>query len=137
MSIFGIIILSLLIAFMFAGAFLLACYLCGVCDYNVWPLVVSAVIVVVLTVAFVFMGIGIDTEGERVYVAQYEAQKATIEESLKSDVLTGLERIELVKVATELNGEMARRKANFGRWDHVYYDNSIYDGVTPIDLSGQ
>jgi hypothetical protein len=65
-------------------------------------------------------------------VAKYEAQKATIEQSLDSDVLSGLERIELVNEAAELNGELAERKAQSERWHVVYYEDGIYDNVESI-----
>ena len=83
-----------------------------------------------------FIGIGIVTENEKVYVQKYLAQKQTIEMSLESEELTGLERVQLVTKATELNGEFAEKKARFNLWHFVVYDNTIYDGVELIDLKG-
>jgi hypothetical protein len=51
---------------------------------------------------------------------------------LKSEVLSGLERIELVNKAAELNGELAKRKAQSELWHYVYYDNNVYKNIEPI-----
>lgn len=90
---------------------------------------------IAIFVAGIFLGIGITTEEERVYVQKYLAQKQTIEMSLENEELSGFERIELVKQATELNGELAERKARFQLWHFVVYDNTIYDNVELIKLT--
>ena len=98
-----------------------------------WKL--SAIAFLVVWAGAVFIGIGINTQEEKVYVQKYLAQKQTIEMSLENEELTGLERIELVKQATELNGEIAERKAKFQLWHFVVYDNTIYDNVDLIKLT--
>lgn len=89
-------------------------------------------VLVIVSIGVTFVGIGICQRDEYEFVAEYEAQKATIEQSLECEELTGFERFELVKQATELNRELAERKTKFNYWDHVYFDNTIYDGVEPI-----
>lgn len=98
-----------------------------------WKL--SAIAFLVVWAGAVFIGIGINTQEEKVYVQKYLAQKQTIEMSLENEDLTGLERIELVKQATELNGKIAERKARFQLWHFVVYDNTIYDNVEFIKLT--
>lgn len=98
-----------------------------------WKL--SAIAFLVVWAGAVFIGIGINTQEEKVYVQKYLAQKQTIEMSLENEELTGLERIELVKQATELNGEISERKARFQLWHFVVYDNTIYDNVELIKLT--
>lgn len=137
MSIFGIIGLSFLIALLSGVISMLITSLMMDKDPQepvVW--VTFIIVSVVVLISCVFGGIGIDTEDEQYFVADYEAQKATIEQSLESDQLTGFERIELVNKATELNGKLAGRKYYFNLWHNVHYDNSIYDNVEPIDLGG-
>lgn len=131
MSIFGILSLS----------FLLACLICFICmavytvgENDGWITAGIICFLVVIVVAPI-IGVGINTTNERVYIQKYTAQKETIEASLESETLTGLERVELVNKAVDLNGEFAERKAKFDIWHHVYFDNSMYDGVEPIDLS--
>ena len=75
-------------------------------------------------------------EADRIFVQEYLAQKYTIEMSLDNEDLSGLEKIELVKLATELNGELAREKAQFDIWYCVHYDYTIFDDVELIDLGG-
>lgn len=139
MSIFGIIGLVFLFATLFGLISGLVFTMIDCCTYKKvvrigW--ITSISIFLVTWIAGVFIGIGIGDKEERVFVARYNAQKYTIEQSLKQDTLGGLERIELVKQATELNGELAERKAKFDLWYHVHYDNSIYDNVELIDLGG-
>lgn len=97
---------------------------------------IALIVHIILFVGFIFAGIGISDNGDRKFVVEYQAQKYTIEASIENSDLTGLERIELVKLATELNKKLASRKYDFDKWYNVHYDNSIYDGVEFINLGG-
>lgn len=136
MSIFGIIAITGLMAI------LVFCIGCLASDTAIWSysdkgITIAAVIAAAVWIIGILVGIGLVTEDERIYVAKYEMQKTTIEESLESDTLTGLERIELVNKAIELNGELAERKARFDLWHTVHYDNSIYDDVDFISFKNK
>jgi hypothetical protein len=133
MSIFGIIGICLFICGCATLIGLLPC-LCD--DYWDWlfPKIFIPVMIA-LFIGAIFIGIGINTENEKVFVKKYLAQKETIEASLEVEELSGLERIELVKQATELNGELAEKKARFDLWHFVVYDNTIYDNVEFINLN--
>lgn len=136
MSIFGIIILSFLIGALIALLLCLPFY--GfefLCDYPRWQITIVIGVLVLVTIVGTLLGIGIVTRDERVFIAKYEAQKVTIEQSLTSDVLSGLERIELVNKAVDLNGELAERKAKCDRWDVVLYDESMYNNVEFIKFN--
>lgn len=134
MSIFAIACIALLIALLIlAGMF-------GIYDENCygepsgWVFISFVLISFILWGVFTVIGIGISTECDRIWVAKYEAQKYTIEASIDSDVLSGLERIQLVEKATELNGELARRKAEFNLWHYATFDRTIYDNVELIQI---
>ncbi len=133
MSIFGIIGICLFIC---GGATLIGLIPCFVDDYWDWlfPKIFIPVMIA-LFIGAIFIGIGINTESERVYIKKYIAQKETIEISLESEDLTGYERVQLVTKATELNGELAEKKARFDLWHFVVYDNTIYDNVEFINLN--
>ena len=103
-------------------------------DYWFLTWLISLIIAICAWMGFTFVGIGIYTEEERIFIARFEAQKQTIEMSLDNENLSGLEKIELVKKATELNGELAERKSRFNMWHYVSYDNSMYDNIEPISL---
>jgi Ethanolamine utilization protein EutJ (predicted chaperonin) len=137
MSIFLIILLAFLIGVLVG---LIGLLIISVCTDMDSPTVVHVIICVFISaivwIGGIFVGIGILTEEERAYVAQYEAQKYTIEASLVSDSLSGLERVELVNQAAIFNGEMAKRKVTFNRWDYVTYDPHMYDNVELIDITG-
>lgn len=132
MNIFSIIALTFLI---FALLYILINIPCLVDGYFGAYFITNSIIVPILWIASIFIGIGINTQEEKVYVQKYLAQKQTIEMSLENEDLTGLERIEIVKQATELNGKVAERKARFQLWNFVVYDNTIYDNVELIKLT--
>lgn len=137
MSIFGIIGLCFVIG---AVCGLLALFIMSALndfdDPDKPQIIITVAIFLVIWIAGIFIGIGLVTDYERAYVAKYEAQKYTIEASLNSDILSGLERVELVNQAAVFNGEMAERKAHFNRWHHATYDKHLYDDVELIDISG-
>lgn len=135
MSIFGIIAIGLLLG--------LASFAIGVliidCLYpyskNDVPLMVNGTIATLILLTIVFGDIGINTHSERCYVAEYKAQKETIENSINSDTLSDLERNQIVNKIVDINGEFAKRKAQYNTWYYVYYDNHIYDDIEFITLS--
>jgi hypothetical protein len=136
MSIFGIIGIGFLIAFALwvvsMGATLIAENE-NDADYTVarWVILIMAI---AIWIGAVFIGIGIYTEDDRLFIAKFEAQKQTIELSLDNENLSGFERVELVKQASELNGQMAERKAKLQVWHYVTYNKSAYDNIEPISL---
>lgn len=128
MSIFGIIGLSLFIAFVVVILSLLIGQLLD--SYFETPFWITTICIsAAIFLISIFIGIGVVTEYEEQYIAKYEIQKETIERSLESDTLSGLERVELVNKAVELNGELAERKFTFNKWHYITYDGSIYDNV--------
>lgn len=134
MSIFGIIGLSLLIGMAFALIGALITLLLSEDDIFK-HFIISCIVGAVVFIASIFIGIGFNTEDSKIWSAKFEAQKTTIEQSLDSDVLSGLERIELVNKASELNGELAERKATSELWHYVYYDKDVYKDIEPISIN--
>lgn len=70
-------------------------------------------------------------------IAEYQAQKITIEQSLSNEELSGLERIELVKQASELNGWLASQKVTMSKWTEFDIYKSVreeYQRAEYIDL---
>ena len=137
MSIFGIIGLSFLVALGMTCVAYGILYAIDECTYGVDDWVFVLVLVGTLVVTLVggtFAGIAINDEQQKLFIVQYEAQKEVIEGSLESEVLTGFERVELVKQASELNGELATRKAKYDIWHYVTYEDGLYDNIEPIRL---
>ncbi len=138
MNIFGIIGITLILALAIA---LLASLLClaiyeHTCCSGGLLIAICIIIGVIAWIGGVFIGIGINTRSEEVYIQKYLAQKETIEISLESDNLTGFERAQLVSKAAELNGEFAEKRAKFDLWYYVYYSNDIYDNIDFINIGG-
>ena len=96
--------------------------------------IISSIVAGCLLIGGVFAGIGINDRSERIFVEKFKAQKYTIERSLENEDLSGLERIQLVTKAAELNGEFAERKVRYEIKTNVHYDYAIYDGVELIKL---
>lgn len=135
MSIFGIILLALVAAFFLVMIAGIVISMVTEFDEPDWLGVTAVIVGIALWIAFIFAGIGINTEEHKLWIAKYEAEKYTIEASIDSETLSGLERIELVSKAAELNGDLAYRKEAIKLWYHVVYgDKTIYDGVEPIQI---
>lgn len=65
------------------------------------------------------------------WVVSYQAAKTTIESSLENEVLSGLERLDLVKQAVELNKELAANQYAAGQWYGFYIPDSVHE-LEPI-----
>ena len=66
------------------------------------------------------------------FAEKFIVQKTTIEQSLESESLSGLEKIELVNKAVDLNGELAERRLKLTRWYNVVWDKSVYKNIDYI-----
>ena len=75
----------------------------------------------------------IRVEMSRQWAVGYRAQKATIESSLQSDLLSGYERVALVQQATECNQELAERQYKASRWYGFDECQDVLD-LEPIDI---
>ena len=72
-------------------------------------------------------------EMSRQWAVGYLAQKATIESSLQSDLLSGYERVALVQQAAECNQELAERQYRASRWYGFDECQDVLD-LEPIDI---
>ena len=89
--------------------------------------------IIAITISF-FVPYYVEKEDSNSYVNSYAIKKATIEESLKSETLTGFERIELVKQATEINAGLAEKKYKITKW-YGFYLNKEIENLEYIDLN--
>ena len=94
--------------------------------------IVTAVVVLCLS-TFIGARIHIRTfEGD---VRQFETAKATYSEAIKSEDITGLERIEIVNKITEENKALARLKYDATKWYYFYLPDNLVDNLEPIKLN--
>lgn len=87
-------------------------------------------------VAFILTVMGslyVRVEMSRQWAVGYRAQKATIESSLQSDLLSGYERVALVQQATECNQELAERQYKASQWYGFDECKDVLD-LKPIDI---
>lgn len=75
----------------------------------------------------------IRVEMSRQWAVGYRAQKATIESSLQSELLSGYERVALVQQATECNQELAERQYKASQWYGFDECKDVLD-LKPIDI---
>lgn len=90
----------------------------------------------IVCVAFILTVMGsfyVNVEMSRQWAVGYRAQKATIESSLQSDLLSGYERVALVQQATECNQELAERQYKASRWYGFDECQDVLD-LEPIDI---
>ena len=76
-----------------------------------------------------------DAEAE---LLEFNAKKTTIEQSLQNPEISGLERIELVKMVSELNSWLVNRKFSYQRWYNFDIHKSVkekYFNTEPISLN--
>lgn len=107
------------------------------CDYDDsrwWTWIMPLILAICFWVGAIFIGMDINDNSHKAYAQKYLIQKATIEMSLENDKLSGFERIELVKQAVELNGELAERKRAIKHWNSGVLDKTIYDNIEFIKL---
>lgn len=104
---------------------------------NAWKVIdfVKIAAPILVLVACVFGGITVEKSYNGRYVEQYKAQKATIEASLQSDTLSGLERIQLVQQAADANKELAGYQYDCQQWYGFAVDDRVLN-LEPIDISG-
>lgn len=89
--------------------------------------------IIAITISF-FVPYYVEKEDSNSYVNSYAIKKATIEDSLKSETLTGFERAELVKQATEINADLAQKKYGITKW-YGFYLNKEIENLEYIDLN--
>mgnify|MGYP004677165145 FL=1 len=90
-----------------------------------------AVAVVVLGLSM-FVGARIHIRMFENDVKQFESAKATYSEAIKSEDISGLERIEIVNKITEENKTLARLKYDATKWYYFYLPDNLVDNLEPI-----
>ena len=101
-------------------------------EYDVWrgkrrivTVTIIAIYSIIAIITSFFVPYYIAKENSNSYVNSYTIKKTTIEDSLKSETLTGFERAELVKQATEINADLAQKKYEITKWYGSYLNKEI------------
>ena len=68
-------------------------------------------------------------------IKQFESAKMTYSEAIKSEDISGLERIEIVNQITEENKTLTRLKYDATKWYYFYLPDNLVDNLEPIKLS--
>lgn len=68
-------------------------------------------------------------------IKQFESAKMTYSEAIKSNNISGLERIEIVNRITEENKALARLKYEATKWYYFYLPDNLINNLEPIKLS--
>ena len=89
--------------------------------------------VIVGCIVGMFIGWNIDVHRYGSYIDQYTVAKTTIESSIHNDQLSGFEKIELVKQATEENKELAAKQYDARQWYGFVIPDEILE-LEPISI---
>lgn len=93
-----------------------------------------AIFIMLFTISICF-GTFLDKQNLNKEIASYQASKHTIEMSLENEDLTGFERVELVKQASEKNEWLAQKQYEVQQWYRFYLDKDAVLKLEPIDLA--
>lgn len=88
-------------------------------------------ILLIVFIASVVTGGYIEHEANNRAIADFISQKQSIEASLTDDRLTGFERAEIVKLASELNGELSQMQYQATKWYGFAIDDKVLE-IEPI-----
>ncbi len=96
---------------------------------------INIVIATIIICLSTFVGARIHIRMFEYDVKQFESAKATYSEAIKSNDISGLERIEIVNKITEENKALARLKYEATKWYYFYLPDNIVDNLEPIKLN--
>lgn len=96
---------------------------------------INIVVAVVTLGLSMFVGARIHIRMFEGDIKQFESAKMTYSEAIKSNDISGLERIEIVNQITEENKTLARLKYDATKWYYFYLPDNIVDNIEPIKLS--
>lgn len=88
-------------------------------------------VLLIIFIASVVIGGYIEYEANNSAIANFISQKQSIETSLTDDRLTGFERAEIVKLASELNGELSQIQYQATKWYGFAIDDKVLE-IEPI-----
>lgn len=96
---------------------------------------INIVVAVVVLGLSMFVGARIHIRMFEGDIKQFESAKATYSEAIKSENISGMERIEIVNQITEENKTLARLKYDATKWYYFYLPDNIVDNLGPIKLN--
>lgn len=96
---------------------------------------INIVVAVVVLCLSMFIGARIHIRIFEDDIRQFESAKATYSEAIKSEGITGLERIEIVNKIAEENKTLARLKYDTTKWYYFYLPDNLVDNLEPIKLN--
>lgn len=96
---------------------------------------INIVVAVVVLCLSTFIGARIHIRMFEGDINQFESAKATYSEAIKSNDISGLERIEIVNRIAEENKTLARLKYDATKWYYFYLPDNLVDNLEPIKLS--
>lgn len=96
---------------------------------------INIVVAVVVLGLSMFVGARIHIRMFESDIKQFESAKETYSEAIKSENVSGLERIEIVNKITKENKTLARLKYDATKWYYFYLPDNLVDNLEPIKLS--
>lgn len=96
---------------------------------------INIVVAIVILGLSMFIGARVHIRTFESDIKQFESAKATYSEAIKSEDISGLEKIEIVNKITEENKTLARLKYDATKWYYFYLPDNLVDNLEPIKLN--
>ena len=96
---------------------------------------ISIIIAVVVLCLSTFVGARVHIRMFESEVRRFEIAKATYSEAIKSEDISGLERIEIVNKIVEENKILSKLKYDATKWYYFYLPDNLVGNLEPIRLN--
>lgn len=96
---------------------------------------INIVIAVAVLCLSTFIGARVHIRMFENEVKQFEIAKETYSEAIRSEDISGLERIEIVNKITEENKVLAKLKYDVTKWYYFYLPDNLVSNLDPIRLN--
>lgn len=103
------------------------------CDKEWIANIITAILSIAVVIVCMFGGVSIERNSNSKTMAQFTATKHLIESSITNDTLTGFERVELVRQATEANSTLIGLQYDCQQWYGFTIDDVVLD-LEPISF---
>jgi hypothetical protein len=100
-------------------------------SFTMW--IVTVPIIVICIAGTGWIGYTLDNADLRSFIAKFNATKETYNMSINDERLSGLERLEIVKMVNESNRDLASRKANINEWWNNFVSDDLKDELNQLE----
>ncbi|MEG0577008.1 MAG: hypothetical protein RR500_04060 [Bacilli bacterium] len=104
-----------------------------ICESN-YCIIIGIFIIVLGIIIGAVIGIKVEKVNYEKFINSYNLTKETIEKSIKSSDITGLERVNLIEQINKKNEELEDIRVNVKQWWYSYLDKDLLNSLEPIKI---